>query len=74
MHHSANTKRNKLYREEVEQLGEVFFTDAKGHSGYTPLILAAGFNLIEVVDYLLNYKVPIDDRLTYIQLDLLMAS
>ena len=53
---------NKLYREEVEQLGEVFFTDAKGHSGYTPLILAAGFNLIEVVDSLLNYKVPIDEQ------------
>jgi hypothetical protein len=51
---------NKLYREEVEGLGEVFFTDAPGHSGYTPLTLAAGFNMVEVVDSLLEYKVPID--------------
>jgi ankyrin repeat protein len=51
---------NKLYREEVEGLGDVFFTDAAGHSGYTPLILAAGFNMVETVDSLLNYKTPID--------------
>ena len=51
---------NKLYREEVEGLGEVFFTDAVGHSGYTSLLLASGFNMVEVVDSLLQYKVPID--------------
>ena len=51
---------NKLYREEVEGLGEVFFTDVVGHSGYTPLLLAAGFNMIEVVDSLIQYKIPID--------------
>lgn len=39
---------NKLYREEVEALGEVYFTDYIGHSGYTPLILAAGINFLEV--------------------------
>lgn len=51
---------NKLYREEVQGFGEVFFVDAVAHSGYTPLIRAAGFNMIEVVDSLLEYKTPID--------------
>ena len=40
---------NKLYREEVEGIGEVFFTDYRGHSGFTPMILAAGLNLIPVI-------------------------
>ncbi|KAJ1438512.1 ankyrin repeat-containing domain protein, partial [Ochromonadaceae sp. CCMP2298] len=51
---------NQLYREEVENTGQVFFVDTAGHSGYTPLIVAAGFNMIEVVDRLLEYRTPVD--------------
>ena len=49
---------NKLYREEIEGIGQTFFTDYCGHSGYTPLILAAGLNMIPVRIsslYLLHY-------------------
>jgi ankyrin repeat protein len=52
---------NKLRREEVESLGEAFFTDAKDRSGYTPLILAAGQNLFDIVVLLLDMKVPVDN-------------
>jgi ankyrin repeat protein len=51
---------NKLYRQEVEGMGQVFFADAVAHSGYSPLIMASGFNMIDVVDSLIEYKVPID--------------
>eukprot|EP01038_Epipyxis_sp_PR26KG_P005643 gene5643-7790_t len=51
---------NMLYRSEVEKMNEVFFTDIPGHSGYTPLILASGLNMIDIVDKLIGLKVPID--------------
>lgn len=51
---------NRLHRQEVEGIGQIFFTDAVGHSGYTPLIISSGLNLVEVVERLIEYKVPID--------------
>lgn len=51
---------NKLFRDEVEALGEVFFTDTVGYCGYSPLIMACGLNITEVVNALLALQVPID--------------
>ena len=53
---------NRLFREEVEGIGDVFFTDSVGHSGYTPLILAAGLNMIDVVNKLIEYQVVMDKQ------------
>ena len=39
---------NRLYREEVESIGSTFFIDVVDKFGYSPLILAAGMNLIQV--------------------------
>jgi ankyrin repeat protein len=51
---------NILYRNEVEGIGNTFFTDISIQNGYTPLILAAGLNMVEIVNILLDYKTPID--------------
>lgn len=45
---------NQLHREEVKGCGEVFFVDAQYFSGYTPLIIAAGFNMLDVVHTLIE--------------------
>lgn len=51
---------NKLYRDEVQGMGETFFTDSPGYCGYSPLIMACGLNITEVVNALLNLHVPVD--------------
>lgn len=53
---------NRLYREELECLNQIFFTDIVCHSDYSPLIIAAGFNMITIIDLLIEYKVPIDHQ------------
>jgi hypothetical protein len=56
---------NKLIREEVEALGQVFFTDWIGKVGYSPLILAAGMNMKEAVRELVNLRAPINHANRY---------
>jgi len=51
---------NRLHRMEVEGLNLVYFTDKVGHSGYTPLIMSAGFNMIEVIDLLIEHNAPVN--------------
>eukprot|EP01031_Cornospumella_fuschlensis_P029897 gene29897-36102_t len=51
---------SELVREEVESLGEVFFTDIPWANGYTPLMLACGLGLGDVVDQLVELKSPIN--------------
>jgi len=53
---------NKLFRDEVENIGDVFFLDAHDDAGeYTPLILAAGWNMKEAVAELIDKGVAVDD-------------
>ncbi len=42
-------RENTLYREEIEELHEVFFIDDHDKDGYTPLILAAGAHLYSLL-------------------------
>ena len=51
---------NTLSREEVEGLGQEYFTDWVGKLGYSPLILASGMNMGDVVRELIRLKVPIN--------------
>jgi hypothetical protein len=51
---------NKLHREEVVSLGDVYFADAQDGSGYTPLILASGMNFFDVVATLLDMNVDVN--------------
>jgi ankyrin repeat protein len=56
-------KRNRLFRAEVVEIkGESFFIDKHDTTGgYTPLMYAAGFNMIEAVALLIDMDVAIDD-------------
>jgi ankyrin repeat protein len=49
-----------LTRNEVESLGETYFCDWSGAVGYTPLILAAGLNMRNVVQELVRLKIPLE--------------
>lgn len=51
---------NKLYRDEVNAVGQVFFADTVGYYGFTPLIMACGMNMLEVVCALLSLEVPLE--------------
>ncbi|RYH30565.1 hypothetical protein EON65_04745 [archaeon] len=51
---------NDLVREEVESLGEVFFVDIPWANGYTPLMLACGLGLSDVINQLVELKCPIN--------------
>lgn len=53
---------NKLFREEVKTLREVFFVDAQDQFGFTPLILASGMGLFDVVTALFELDVEIDHK------------
>jgi ankyrin repeat protein len=51
-------RENTLYREEIEELHEIFFIDDHDKDGYTPLILAAGTRILltHSLTYLLTYS------------------
>ncbi len=51
-------RENTLYREEIEELNEIFFIDDHDKDGYTPLILAAGTRILltHSLSYLLTYS------------------
>lgn len=51
---------NDLVREEVESLGEKYFVDIPWANGYTPLMLACGLGLSDVVSQLVELKCPIN--------------
>lgn len=53
-------RQNRLVRQEIEALGQPYFTDIKNRIGYTPLMLAAGMNMKDVVRELVHLKAPID--------------
>ena len=53
---------NKLFRQEVNSFQDVFFIDCQDQFGFTPLILAAGMNFIDVVNKLIDLDVEIDHK------------
>lgn len=53
-------KENKLTREEVEALKQEFFIDWPGPIGYTPVMLAAGMNMRDVLEELIKLKAPVN--------------
>lgn len=56
---------NRLFREEVENVGEKFFVDVLDQFGYSPIVLAAGMNLLDVVNALIDIDVNIDHKNKY---------
>jgi ankyrin repeat protein len=65
---------NQIAREEVETLGRTFFVDQPTDIGYSPLILAAGMNMNEVVRELINLKTPINHENKFGQTALTVAA
>ncbi len=51
---------NRLVRDEIERINQIYFTDTPGASGYTPLMLACIMNMSEVVRVLIDHKTPLD--------------
>jgi ankyrin repeat protein len=50
-----------VFRDQIENFGEVYFTDIADSLGSTPLMLAAGRNMLEAVFKLIEMGVPIDE-------------
>jgi ankyrin repeat protein len=53
---------NKLFRQEVNSFQEEYFIDCQDQFGFTPLLLAAGMNMIDVVSKLIDLDVEIDHK------------
>ena len=53
-------KDSTLFREEVNEVGEIFFKDAQDKDGFTPLLVAANNNLVDVAIELLDDDVNVD--------------
>jgi len=58
----AVLKASRLQRTEIEELGLDFFVDKGDDHQNTPLILAAGYGLLEVVNLLLDMDANIDKK------------
>jgi hypothetical protein len=56
---------NQLVREEIEGIGQVYFIDQAGPVGYTPLMLAAGMNMPDVVRILVERQAPLEAENTF---------
>lgn len=56
---------NQLFREEIEALKDVFFIDATDRFGYSPIVVAAGMNMVDIVNLLLEMDVNIHHKNVY---------